>query len=767
VIVSLLALPLTIALLQRVPNISDTEIVSDAPGQQPVFVALGHTTNESGVHTAQKAIWQAGPGGLLAHDEIRLLLVTYGTQVSLQHGEIRLAGTDCVYQAAPGAAIVNAGHLAFRRVLPCPANAGGTPEWSLTLAFRGDGRVGLATYFVQPDAVDPNWLALTAPTAGDPRPVAVVRGRYVDTLGSASVRRADLLAYVWHIADSALWIWIAIAVALALIFAGTLWVAPEPATSSLLGRTAGVGLVAFGLALLYVVLVPPLQAPDEPDHMLAFAQVANRPQQADSLAALARRGHFDRIHFRPVERFRPVDVGRPAVVRWGDLEVFAHDVAGRSLITFYWWRLLSVPVAGFTAAETILAVRLANAVVFALALSLAAAVLLWTSGRNTVAPHAVVLALLLIPTLPFFATHVSEFALLTSTYIVLAAVVTALFLDGDRVHWLGLPLGLAASCILAGGRSGLPFVATLVAAIGGRALLGSPNLDGRGDLRRSLIFWSGLAIGLAMFAVLSTPDFRAGLWPGDAGQMPDWFRSAAELFRSRPWYVAAVIPIGLGIEIAAAWIRRRIPEPGRRTFGAVKLACALAVAAVLISLLLSAFVPFPSLNAVEVTPPGSVVAYATEVVRVAVSGIRINHHDWLLSASFWGGFGWLDTVPGDGFVSVLVLLTAVALAALLVEIARSGDARRSLWLAVLGGGWILTLVLYAVASYYLHRNVHGRYLVGLYLSILAVCGSALALWPRSPRPETRGLKLSREVLVVATAAAIHGYALRFILLRYF
>ena len=32
----------------------------------------------------------------------------------------------------------------------------------------------------------------------------------------------------------------------------------------------------MGFAVLYAVLVPPLQAPDEPDHLLAFAAVAER-----------------------------------------------------------------------------------------------------------------------------------------------------------------------------------------------------------------------------------------------------------------------------------------------------------------------------------------------------------------------------------------------------------------------------------------------------------------------------------------------------------
>ena len=276
-------------------------------------------------------------------------------------------------------------------------------------------------------------------------------------------------------------------------------------------KSVAVFCVGLGLALLYVVLVPPLQAPDEPDHVLAFSQVAGRPRLADETAALARIGHLDRIRFHGDERFRPFDIGQPAETAWGR-EVFAHLVAGRSVTTWIWWKLLAPALRPFGVPGTILAVRLANAVVFALFLG-AAAMLLWlVSADVTPAPHSVCLALLLVPTLPFFAMHVSEFALLTSAYVMVAAISAGLFLDGRRVHLLGLPLGLAFSFIFASGRSSLPFMAMLGALVAGRAILGSAESGSIGDdKRRGAYFWAGLALGLAVIQLFSTAE--DGLWP--------------------------------------------------------------------------------------------------------------------------------------------------------------------------------------------------------------------------------------------------------------
>jgi hypothetical protein len=774
--VALLGLPIVLALLQRVPHINDFEIVRDTPGWQRTFVALGQTSS-GGIHTAKKSLWLHGPGSPITHDEIRLLIVTYNARLALQSGELRVVGRECVYRTRPGAEIVNTDYLTFVRASACEPGDREQAELELTVSFRGNGRLGLVTYFVPPATTGPDWLSLTAPDPADPRPVPIVSGRYVDYLPGEPARRVDLLAYVWQFGDTSL-IWLAVAFALAVFLAGTISMrAPEAASS--LRLSLGVGAIGLGLAMLYATLVPPLQAPDEPDHVLAFANLANRPQLAESLAGLARLGHFDRIHFHPAERFRKVDQGLPATAAWNH-DVVAETVAGRSLTTWLWWTTLAPAVGGETAARAILFVRLADAAVFAACLTVAAGFLLWTTRARVNAAHAVCLAMLFVPTLPFFATHVSEFALLTSTYVVLAAIIAALFLDGDRVHWLGLPLGLAASLILLGGRSGLPFVATLVAVIGSRAVLGSrlaaASIDAAGspavphhDTRRALIFWSGLGLGLGVFAFASTPDFRAGVWPNDVPgtSVPVWFRTIAEWLRDRPWSALIVLPVGLGIEVASIRVRRRLPAMAPNVATLLRGWWRLVAAALLAVVVLSFFVHYPGLSPIEVIRPTSARAYTEDVLRVALTGLRLQNHDWLLSTSFWAGFGWLDAVPGSGFVTVLVALSAAVSIALCLQLGRAADLRRSMWLVLLSLGWVATLTAYGVSSYFLNRNLHGRYLVGLYLTMLAISGTSLALWPRVSAHGRWRIQLGREEITIAIAALIHGYALRFVLLRYF
>ena len=134
----------------------------------------------------------------------------------------------------------------------------------------------------------------------------------------------------------------------------------------------------------------------------------------------------------------------------------------------------------------------------------------------------------------------------------------------------------------------------------------------------------------------------------------------------------------------------------------------------------------------------------------------------MISSSFWGGFGWIDTIPPSRFVDLCVLATGLSLIVLLAYLGLKKDARRFTWLLIISVGWMLSLATYALVTHHEYRNLHGRYLIGLYLSLLAVFFSAPALI----RPLDRGL-ITRPGLLLTIAGAVHTYCLWFILGRYF
>jgi hypothetical protein len=190
---------------------------------------------------------------------------------------------------------------------------------------------------------------------------------------------------------------------------------------------------------------------------------------------------------------------------------------------------------------------------------------------------------------------------------------------------------------------------------------------------------------------------------------------------------------------------------------------------VVFSFVASLLVPFPQLP-LEPTHPLTTSERLIAVVGTMVTMFRLSDPNFLLSSTFWVGFGWLDTMPGPPFQVLLVLLVGLALCAQLLRIARRGEGRRLLWLAALAAGSATSLVLYALSTQGMPMALQGRYLIGWYLAVLAVVGTALALDHRSPLRAGADLVPSgpwRAAVLLAVAGSIHLYCLTFMLRRYF
>src|SRR5206468_508595 len=102
------------------------------------------------------------------------------------------------------------------------------------------------------------------------------------------------------------------------------------------------------------------------------------------------------------------------------------------------------------------------------------------------------------------------------------------------------------------------------------------------------------------------------------------------------------------------------------------------------------------------------------------TALRLTHTDLLLGSAFWAGFGWIDTVLPSSVVAGLTALTSLALISSGLTVARRQSTRQALWLALLASGAVVSLAAYALAAFSVNRNLHGRYVMGLYLCMLSL-----------------------------------------------
>lgn len=706
----------------------------------------------------------AEPAALRDHDELQLLFASTPPRRLLRAAELRARITGCRL-VAEAEELRDGQPIAFRRSAACPGLASGA-ELDLTLELEGDGTLALLGFESVPDS-PPGPLRIAPRAAGASG--WDVRGAVVDY--TAPAPRVELLTHMWRLAPGTAWLWLSVAAGVALALAACLLFpnrerksdAPCEARALFTAATASACLAA-GLGVLYAVLVPPLMAPDEPYHLLGFADLGANRALADDTVVWMGQTHLWRIRYQPTERFRSIDVGRPYVAEDGQLR--ATEVAMRSAVLARLWRPVVPLLVGEPAPRVLLTLRLLNVLLFATTAGAAAAFAFATV--NEPFPQWLCAAFFLAPSLPFFAMHVSETAVLCAIFVILATALAVLFLDGPRADWCGLPLGAGTGLMLAGGRSPWPLAPLVLAALLGRILLGSRARDPR---RGALAFWAGFAGGASVLFLIEDAAYRdmTLLWAEHyTAGIPPWLRHSVEWLLARPAAALLLAALAAAVERALAgprlWLSARITAVAPKVVRSVALALALFV---VLSLALSLVLPYPQL---ELEPRHELTAAerVSAVLATMATMFRLSQPNFLLATSFWVGFGWLDTSPKPWFETAVTALVAGLVVLLLVHLAVRAEARRLLWLLIFGAGAALSLVFYAVTTQ-VAKPLHGRYLVGYYLCVLAITGSALAMdhRPASAAAASSPGRGLRAVFLLGAIGLIHVYCLAFILARYF
>ena len=207
----------------------------------------------------------------------------------------------------------------------------------LTVELEGEGTLALLGF-------EPLTGSPSGPIQVPPRPAGPpfdVRGAFVDYTQPAP--RIALLNHMWRIAPDTTWLWLSLGAGVALALVGCLIFptrALEEAAPRRAGTVAGLRPAAprsspASLGVFYAVLVPPLMGPDEPYHLLGFADLASSRALAEDTVAWMGETHLWRIRYQPTERFRTIDVGQPYVVE--DDQLRPTEVAMRSAVLARLW----------------------------------------------------------------------------------------------------------------------------------------------------------------------------------------------------------------------------------------------------------------------------------------------------------------------------------------------------------------------------------------------------------------------------------------------
>jgi hypothetical protein len=725
------------ALLHRVPDVVDRPLYPATSGV-PVPVPLLFASTDGRVSLRDITITVRDAGALERVDQIHLFFGTFETVPVMEYGWLQIAGSPCSFHASRQRLRENT-KVVFRRTADCGGGAPHPAQATLRLALAGPARYARAAVWTVPRAAGDAPLLTTAAFERE----LAVAGRTIMERPLPPVRRIVLLSFMWELRVRH--VVMLLACALALVGAGAVFISSARIPAAALAA----GALTAGVALSYAIVVPPLQAPDEPDHLLSFAKLTARPALAHDTSAWARRIHFHRMTFTTNERFTPADREQPFDRDWPPQDVFAEDVRLRSSTTTRLWQALA-PIVPGRPPHALLFFRSVHAL--ALGAAFAGGTALVASAGTAAAPALLAAVVLTIPTLPFFGMQMSE---LTFTFagFVLAGSAAILLLNGASGRVTGPIFGLAIALIAGGPRSGWPGVIIIGALAAGGLLSRAAPPRGPGD---AAWFWGGLAApGLALFGsrLLWIPAPFYEQWHLSTFDPRGGVSSASFLL---------ILAIGATAGFLAERLLRRVPAVSRGASQVARVLCAIGAVWIAGTLIWSAWGTLPSLAVVERVPPASARDYVVSVLLPLVTAARVRGFDFLTWLTLWGGFGWADTILPSPAIAAATIVAALAAVLALIAAARQREGTRAL-IAIFGvAGLAASAAAAAVGSYGMHRNVHGRYLIGA--AIIGLC-----LLP-APALLAHGKRIPvavRSAALLALACGLHAFALVFLLEKYF
>jgi hypothetical protein len=609
-------------------------------------------------------------------------------------------------------------------------------------------------------------MGWSAPTSDRSRSLAalLVEGHVRLPSPVPETTRLSVLAWVWGFQSSGR---LSLLIAIACSMAGlgiALWPGPEwtPWTPARTGLATG-GML-LGLAMVYAMVIPPFQAPDEPEHFISFAKGNGATNLIASGREVAARAQLERLAFRPDQKLRP-DHLYASDGGWSDSVETVPSRPWRSGLGFRYWQGVWAFARWMPPQDALLVLRLSNSVVAAVCLGLTAFLLARSEPNPKVARGSGMLWLT-VPTLPFFMLCVSNYSVYLSTSILAAGCLVATVLGGRRDPLNGFFLGLALGCVLHVSRGSIPLFVAAGIILLIDSVLPAESYGNRSKSRLPERLF--LLLGLLVPRWLTTEEYDSRMGIEVGALLPSLqAMSFGKLLLALGILLTVLLCLG-------DLIARRTTEMGSIGSGGsprqssrhsshrgktrwVWLAVTLCV---------GAFALFPSPETPWIQSGTSVPVgrYGLWCLASWFTSFGFTHQDFATFRSFWGGFGWFEfSLPRLLMGMPALLWVAGWSLGLSGQVERRRGGLAPLRAVVFGLAIILGLLSVFVAAQIQGYSVRGRYLFPMNMMACAFASVWLARGLTARLPATLGLD---RLAVLGTVIAIHLATLGFVLARY-
>lgn len=570
--------------------------------------------------------------------------------------------------------------------------------------------------------------------------------------------------------------WIAVGVLLNVLLGAGLWavhrlLSRSPLSLGSLRRGVLAFVAVVGVGSVWSVLLPPFQAPDEPDHLLSFLHLVSPGLSEAPVAEFAKRIHFERIKFHPFEQFQTVDMSAPFNVAWGD-HVSAPDAPTRSPAGALIWRTFAsmaaswiAPAAAWLAEPGLFLLSLRIFSLLIVGVAFAGSVVVMSAGKVWQAPEGQLSQggwwshltwFMTLPNLAFFFVSVNTYTALFAGFAVFAAALCAAEADyaprtqsRTPAQWFGFIahfFALLAACfaLLLGGQTGAAYYFVWLSLLLIAALRQRTN--------------EGQWVALLFFSVIGPGLFwlTKGVFAGY-----DLFGRAEVTAFFWIWLFGG-IPAGLFALLFFRYLAGKSLSP--RLMTTVRL-----FASIFLFLLLYVSLIFvqDGLHNIEKDPSLPRTLYVWDALKSFFLSAAAGAPDYYTAETFWSAFGWLESMWHPAATKALQIVTLLGLIRMALHWLSRSEALLAMLRLVVFTGLIGAL---AYGFHSVQVNLHGRYMVGVYL--IAFVYSAIG-WTHLNHDIAKQVQLKNwdprymPIFALTAGLVVQLYAVTFVFTRFF
>lgn len=423
---------------------------------------------------------------------ISFWIATWGQRVAFSRASLNLGSTECNVELPSGAFEDNS-YLSFALQQGCSTERATRAE--LSIFTQTKSKLALWSKDINGD-----WL----PTSSIKAKIVTADGKYMGyALGNYSRKpsfretRLKVLLRTWALKDIVVFV-----SALALALLGILILSARNGVAESKRWVIKITGTFVIVGALWCIVIPPFQAPDEPDHLMSFLDLTKTQDKlGPSMLSFAQRTHFERIKFNETETISQNDLNVPAQAPWAG-HISGPDYYERApLLAFFVKHLSHLGIERVGIESIVILLRMSNLIfiLFSMIFCL----------RFMQAP-LLPLVYFLAPPLFFFGMHISNYPIsLAVLFPAIAYGVMKLFEGNKSSVSPGLVIlpvaGLLSFYLNKTTGQLFPFF-TIIMTIGLGTLTGRRLnwFNGFANEKKQIIIFGMLAIGVIVSIILGT-----------------------------------------------------------------------------------------------------------------------------------------------------------------------------------------------------------------------------------------------------------------------